>query len=433
LDKLQGLPYNAQDDEVARNYEECRAACLSKCYCVAYSYGHGCKLWYYNLYNLSLAARPPYSKIYLRLGSKLRNKKGLQTRGIAILVAGFIGIASLVLILVLLWKFRRNSFASKKFAVEGPLVVYSYPQIKKATGNFSDKIGEGGFGSVFRGTMPGSAAVIAVKSLKVLGQAERQFRTEVQTLGVIQHTNLVRLLGFCVKANKRLLVYEYMPNGSLEAHLFKEKSLLLSWNVRQKIALGIAKGLAYLHEECEDCIIHCDIKPENILLDGELCPKIADFGMAKLLGREFNSTLTTVRGTMGYLAPEWISGLPITKKADVYSFGIVLFEIISGRRSTEMVKFGNHRYFPLYAAAQVNEGEVLCLLDARLEGGADVKELDVTCRVACWCIQDEESDRPSMAQVVRMLEGVIDTEMPPIPASFQNLMEGDDSAMYSDL
>jgi hypothetical protein len=430
LVKLQGLPYNAQD-EVARNDEDCRTACRSKCYCVAFSYDHGCRLWYYNLYNLSLAARPPYSKIYLRLGSKLRNKKGLQTRRIALLVAGLIGIASLVLILLLLWRFRRNSFASNKFEVEGPLVVYSYAQIKNATGNFSDKIGEGGFGSVFRGTMPGSA-VIAVKNLKVLGQAEKQFRTEVQTLGVIQHSNLVRLLGFCVKANKRLLVYEYMPNGSLEAHLFKEKSSLLTWNARYQIALGIAKGLAYLHEECEDCIIHCDIKPENILLDAELCPKIADFGMAKLLGREFNSALTTVRGTMGYLAPEWISGLPITKKADVYSFGIVLFEIISGRRSTKRLKFGNHRYFPLYAAAQVNEGEVLCLLDGRLEGDANLKELDVTCRVACWCIQDEENDRPSMGQVVRMLEGVISTEMPPIPASIQNLIEGDDSAIYSD-
>ncbi|KAM3329415.1 hypothetical protein ACQJBY_026470 [Aegilops geniculata] len=430
LDKLQGLPYNAQD-EVAGTDEDCRAACRSKCYCVAYSYGHGCKLWYHNLYNLSLAARPPYTKIYLRMGSKLRNKKGLQTRGIVLLLSGLIGLVSLVLISLLLWRFRRDSFGAGKFEVEGSLAVYSYAQIKKATMNFSDKIGEGGFGSVFRETMPGSTA-IAVKDLKVLGQAEKQFRTEVQTLGMIQHSNLVRLLGFCVKGKRRLLVYECMPNGSLDAHLFSEKSGLLSWNVRCQIALGIAKGLAYLHEECEDCIIHCDIKPENILLDAEFCPKIADFGMAKLLGREFNSALTTIRGTMGYLAPEWISGLPITKKADVYSFGIVLLEIISGRRSTEVVKFGNHRYFPVYAAAQVSEGEVLCLLDARLEGDANVKELDVTCRVACWCIQDEENDRPSMGQVVRMLEGVLDTEMPPIPASFQNLMEGDDSVIYSD-
>ncbi|PNT70184.1 G-type lectin S-receptor-like serine/threonine-protein kinase At2g19130 [Brachypodium distachyon] len=432
LDSLQGLPYNAQD-EVAGTDEDCRAACLSKCYCVAYSYGHGhgCKLWYHNLYNLSLAAIPPYSKVYIRLGSKIRNNKGLQTKGIALLVAGSVAIASLILVLVLIWRFRRNSSAAKKFEVEGPLVVYPYAHIKKATMNFSDKIGEGGFGSVFKGTMQGST-VVAVKNLKVLGQAEKQFRTEVQTLGMIQHSNLVRLLGFCVRGNRRLLVYEYMPNGSLDAHLFADKSGLLSWNVRYQIALGIAKGLAYLHEECEDCIIHCDIKPENILLDAEFCPKIADFGMAKLLGREFNSALTTIRGTMGYLAPEWISGLPITKKADVYSFGIMLFEIISGRRSTEMMKFGNHRYFPLYAAAQVNEGEVLCLLDGRLKADANVKQLDVTCKVACWCIQDEENDRPSMGQVVHMLEGLVNTKMPPIPASFQNLIEGDNSAIYSE-
>lgn len=430
LDKVQGLPYNAQD-EVAGTDQDCRAACRSKCYCIAYSYGHGCKLWYHNLYNLSLASRPPYSKIYLRLGSKLRNKQGLQTRGIALLATGLICFASLVLIMVLLWRFRRNSFGGEKFEVEGPLVVYSYEQIKKATMNFSDKIGEGGFGSVFRGTMPGST-VIAVKNLKVLGEAEKQFRTEVQTLGVIQHNKLVRLLGFCVMGDRRLLVYEYMPNGSLDAHLFADKSGLLSWNVRYQIALGIAKGLAYLHEECEDCIIHFDIKPENILLDAEFCPKIADFGMAKLLGREFNSALTTMRGTVGYLAPEWLSGLPITKKADVYSFGIVLFEIISGRRSTKMMQFGNHRYFPLYAAAQVNEGEIRCLLDARLEGDANVKELDILCRVACWCIQDRENDRPSMGQVVHMLEGVVNIDMPPIPTSLQDLTEGDKSDIYSD-
>ncbi|XP_040376433.1 G-type lectin S-receptor-like serine/threonine-protein kinase At2g19130 [Oryza brachyantha] len=431
LDKLQGLPYSPQDEAVTTD-EDCRAACLNKCYCIAYSTESGCKLWYHNLYNLSSADKPPYSKIYVRLGSKLRSSRGLTTRWIVLLVVGSLAVASAMLALVLLCRYRRELCVSSKFEVEGSLIVYSYAQIRKATGNFSDKLGEGGFGSVFRGTLPGSATAVAVKNLKAVGQAEKQFRTEVQTVGMIRHTNLVRLLGFCVNRNRMLLVYEYMSNGSLDAHIFSEKSSLLSWPVRYQIAIGIARGLAYLHEECEDCIIHCDIKPENILLDGEFCPKIADFGMAKLLGREFNSALTTVRGTMGYLAPEWIYGQPITKKADVYSFGIVLFEIISGRRSTERMKFGSHRYFPTYAAVQVNEGDVLCLLDSRLEGNADVKELDITCRVACWCIQDEENDRPSMGQVVRMLEGVVDMEMPPIPASFQNLVEGEDSGLYSE-
>ncbi|RCV23559.1 hypothetical protein SETIT_5G016100v2 [Setaria italica] len=432
IDKLQGIPYYSQND-LAESGEDCKQACLSNCYCVAYVYDSGCNLWYDKLYNVSFASRPPYSKVYVRWGSKLPAKNGLHKRAILLSVAGFIALASMILILALLWRYRRDLFTCRKFEVEGSLVFYSYGQIKRATRNFSDKLGEGGFGSVFRGTMPGpGSTVIAVKSLKGHGHADKQFRAEVQTVGVIKHTNLVRLLGFCVKGDMRLLVYECMPNGSLDSHLFSESSSLLNWDLRYQIALGIAKGLVYLHEECEDCIIHCDIKPENILLDEEFCAKISDFGMAKLLGHEFNSALTTFRGTMGYLAPEWISGQPITKKADVYSFGIVLLEIVSGRRTTKRLKSGNHRYFPLYAAAQVNEGNVLCLLDSRLEGNANVKELDITCRVACWCIQDEKDDRPSIGQVVRMLEGVVNTEIPPIPSSFENLMEGENSCIYSD-
>jgi hypothetical protein len=437
LDKLQGLPYNPQDGLAATD-EDCKQACLSRCYCVAYAYAYrsGCKLWYYNLYNLSFASRGPplpYSKVYVRWGSKLRPKSGVRTGLIVSMVVGSVALAAVIL--ALLWRSRRGVFTCSRgeFEAGGPLAFYSYAQMKKATRNFSDKLGEGGFGSVFRGTMAGPTAV-AVKRLKRSGQADKQFRAEVQTLGVIKHANLVRLLGFCVRGDTRLLVYEYMPNGSLDAHLFSERSARLSWSLRYQIALGIAKGIAYLHEECEDRIIHCDIKPENILLDSELRAKIADFGMAKLLGREFDSALTTVRGTMGYLAPEWISGRPVTRKADVYSFGIVLLEIVSGRRSTARLRSGSgsHRYFPLHAAARVSEGDVLCLLDSRLGGDADVEELDVACRVACWCVQDDEGDRPSMGQVVRMLEGVVSVAVPPIPSSFQNLVEGEGSVIYSD-
>ena len=255
--------------------------------------------------------------------------------------------------------------------------------------------------------------LVAVKKLKGLGYGDKQFRTEVQTIGMIQQTNLVRLWGFSAEGTRRLLVYEYMPNGSSDAHLFSDNSGVLNWDLRYRIALGIAKGLAYLHEECNDCIIHCDIKPENILLDAEFCPKIADFGMAKLLRRGHNTAL------IGYLAPEWLSGQPVTYKVGVYSFGIVLLEIISGRRATTKMRFGNHCYFPAYAAAQVNEGEVLCLLDGRLEGNAAVKELQVACRVTCWCIHDDENQRPSMGQVVRMLRGAVYPQVPPVPASFE--------------
>uniref|UniRef100_A0ACD5VEM1 Uncharacterized protein n=1 Tax=Avena sativa TaxID=4498 RepID=A0ACD5VEM1_AVESA len=424
LDNLQGLPDNPQNTR-QKTSEDCKAACLSQCYCVAYSYrDSGCMIWYDVLLNLTLGNTTLDTKIYMRVGS--HGKGWREHIQLVMLVIGSLVVALLVM-LVLFWLYKRSL---RQTQVEGFLSVYSYAQLKRATRNFSDKLGEGGFGSVFKGTVAGPSSV-AVKRLKGIRHRDKQFRAEVQTIGMIQHTNLVRLLGFCTEGTKRLLVYEYMPNGSLDSHLFSEATSTLSWRLRRRIAIGIAKGLAYLHEECRDCIIHCDIKPENILLDAEFCPKIADFGMAKLLGRDINAALTTLRGTIGYLAPEWVYGHAITHKADVYSFGVVLFELISGRRTTRSMRSGNHRYFPLYAAAKVNEGDVLCLLDGRLRGDGNVKELDVICRVACWCIQDEEIHRPSMGQVVRMLEGVVEVELPPIPTSFQNIMDDDDSGICS--
>ncbi|WVZ72870.1 hypothetical protein U9M48_021263 [Paspalum notatum var. saurae] len=239
---------------------------------------------------------------------------------------------------------------------------------------------------------------------------------------MIMHTNLVRLLGFCTDGSRRLLVYEYMVNGSLSSHLFSRSPTILSWELRCNMALGTAKGLSYQHEECKDCIVHCDLKPDNILLDELFCPKIADFGMAKLLGREYSRVLTTMRGTIRYLAPEWISGVPITHKADVYSYGMMLLEIVSGRRNSEKIKEGKFTYFPIYATIKVNEGDdLMCLLDSTLEGNADTEKLSRACRVACWCIQDAEDNRPMMGQVVRMLEGVMDVVVPPVLRSLQML------------
>ncbi|KAJ3701104.1 hypothetical protein LUZ61_004809 [Rhynchospora tenuis] len=321
--------------------------------------------------------------------------------------------------------FRGKLLCVPMLKIDDYVSVYTYAQMKNATKNFSDKLGEGGFGSVFIG-QSSDFTEIAVKKLKIVGQEKKQFRTEVQTLGIIQHTNLVRLLGFCAEGNKRLLVYEYMPKGSLNSHLFKESSNSLCWKDRYKIAIGTARGLAYLHEQCRDCIIHCDIKPENVLLDENFSPKIADFGMAKLLGRDFSRALTTIRGTIGYLAPEWFSGVAITKKADVYSFGLMLFEIISGKRNKS--KFNNRRYpyFPLYATMKMNEGEVLCLLDRKLCGNANIVELIRACKVAGWCIQDSEACRPSMGKVVLMLQGVIDVGIPPVPHSLLNLVDAEE-------
>ncbi|KAI3766092.1 hypothetical protein L2E82_16142 [Cichorium intybus] len=207
-----------------------------------------------------------------------------------------------------------------------------------------------------------------------------------------------------------------MANGSLDTHLFREKHFL-NWKTRYQIALGIAKGLVYLHEKCRDCIIHCDIKPENILLDADFCPKIADFGLAKLVGRDFSKVLTTTRGSIGYIAPEWLSGIAITAKADVYSYGMMLFELVHGKRNIEgSDEYSRSIFFPSLVVNVLMEGrDILSLIDSCLNREACVEEVTKICKVACWCIQDEEESRPSMSMVERILEGVLDVNMPPIP------------------
>jgi serine/threonine protein kinase len=222
-----------------------------------------------------------------------------------------------------------------------------------------------------------------------------------------------------------------MYNRSLDVHLLRNNSLALHWTVRYQIALGVARGLAYLHESCRECIIHCDIKPENILLDASFIPKVADFGMAKLLGRDFSRVLTTIRGTAGYLAPEWITGVAITPKVDVYSYGMVLLEIISGKRNscTSCSSGGNlDVYFPVHATHKLLEGDVESLIDPKLHGGVNLDEAELVCKVACWCIQDDELDRPTMGQVVQILEGLVEIRMPPIPRMLQAIAGSTHSA-----
>ncbi|KAE8813106.1 G-type lectin S-receptor-like serine/threonine-protein kinase [Hordeum vulgare] len=342
------------------------------------------------------------------------------------------GVLTVMLVcLVLFWRWRNKPSLELPMGSTSGLKIFSNMQMEKATKNFSEKLGEGGFGCVYKGALAGFS-LVAIKKLKSIGQGEKQFRAEVQTIGIIHHINLVRLFGFCAEGRKRLLVYEYMENGSLSSHLFLKSSAILSWDLRYHISLGTARGLAYLHEECKECIIHCDMKPDNVLLDAEFCPKIADFGMAKLLGRDFSRALTTMRGTIGYLAPEWISGLPITHKTDVYSYGMMLLEIISGRRNSEKMKEGKFTYFPIFAAIKLKEGDAMCLLDSRLEGHANGEQLSRACRIACWCIQDAEDHRPMMGQVVHMLENAMDVEIPPIPRSLENYVGMEDCSYSAD-
>ncbi|KAH7842833.1 hypothetical protein Vadar_009634 [Vaccinium darrowii] len=371
------LPVNSLSVNASSSASECESSCLNNCSCTAYSYDNGCLIWIGELVNLQqLSSNDGRGKtLYLRLAAS-EFPKGNNKKGIIIgVVAGSVAVLLLGLVLTLIWK-RQRRFVGKTKAVEGSLVAFGYKDLQNATKSFSEKLGGGG--------------------------------------------------------NQKLLVYDYMPNGSLDSHLFREKEgQVLDWKMRYEIALGTARGLTYLHEKCRDCIIHCDIKPENILLDTEFCPKVADFGLAKLIGREFSRALTTMRGTRGYLAPEWISGVAITAKADVYSYGMMLFELVSGMRNSEQSQDEKFKFFPTWAASVVVEGgDVFNLLDRRLENNADEEELRRIARVACWCIQDDENHRPTMGQVVQILEGVLEVKPPRVPRSLQLFVENHEHIVF---
>ncbi|CBI22039.3 unnamed protein product, partial [Vitis vinifera] len=294
--------------------------------------------------------------------------------------------------------------------VSGMPTRFSFQDLKSTTQNFSCKLGEGGFGSVYEGTLSNGVKV-AVKHLEGLAQVKKSFSAEVETIGSIHHVNLVRLIGFCAEKSHRLLVYEYMCNGSLDKWIFhKNQHLSLGWESRRKIILDIAKGLAYLHEECRQKIFHLDIKPQNILLDEHLNAKVSDFGLSKLIDKDQSQVVTTMRGTPGYLAPEWLSSV-ITEKVDVYSFGVVLLEILCGRRNVDRSQPEEDMHLLGIFRRKANEGQVLDMVDKNSEDmqrhGAEVMEL---MKVAAWCLQNDYARRPSMSVVVKALEGLVDIE-----------------------
>ncbi|XP_020170643.1 G-type lectin S-receptor-like serine/threonine-protein kinase At2g19130 [Aegilops tauschii subsp. strangulata] len=424
------LPYGPQSLQHApANRSECEWACLTNCSCTAYSYHDSkCSVWQGELFSVNkddgIEISSEYT-LYIRLAagdvpSSTRDGKRKPAAG-AVIAASVIsfGLLMLMLLLVIL----RNRFnwcgMSSQDTNQGSVgvVAFRYADLGRATKNFSVKLGAGGFGTVFKGVLSDLTSV-AVKRLEGARQGEKQFRAEVSALGLIQHINLVKLVGFCCHGDKRLLVYEHMCNGSLDSHLFQSNGIVLNWSTRYQIAIGVARGLSYLHQSCRECIIHCDIKPENVLLDESFVPKIADFGLASVIGRDFSRVLTTFRGTTGYLAPEWLSGVAITSKVDVYSFGMVLIEIISGRRNASVVHTNSNdhvTFFPVQAINKLHEGDVQSLVDPELHGDFNLDEVERVCNVACWCIQDNELERPTMGEVVRVLEGLMELDMPPMP------------------
>ncbi|CAA7394900.1 unnamed protein product [Spirodela intermedia] len=324
---------------------------------------------------------------------------------------------------------------------------FTYAELKAATKDFSDEVGSGGFGVVYKGELP-DRRVVAVKRLKDAAGSEADFWAEANIIARMHHLNLVRLWGFCAEKGQRMLVYEFIPNGSLDKYIFppsprrqrgggeeeeeelegeeKTRKPLLDWNIRYRIAVGVARAIAYLHEECLEWVLHRDIKPENILLDGDFCPKVSDFGMAKLT-KEDRFSCSGVKGTQGYMAPEWVMPRePITAKADVYSFGMVLLEMVTGARNNKFQMSAlqsEEWYFPVFAYEKVYvERRVEDIIDPRIldsyDSRAHLAMVDRMLKTAIWCLQERPEMRPSMGKVAKMLEGSVEITEPGKPTIF---------------
>ncbi|KAJ4974077.1 hypothetical protein NE237_007251 [Protea cynaroides] len=293
---------------------------------------------------------------------------------------------------------------------------YSYHDIKKMTNAFKDKVGQGGYGGVFKGRLP-DGRLVAVKVLNESKGNGEEFINEVASITRTSHVNVVNLLGFCFDGSKRALLYEFMSNGSLEKFIYK-KCPHLGWERLYQVAIGIAKGLEYLHRGCNTRILHFDIKPHNILLDEDFCPKISDFGLAKLCPKKVSIiSMVDARGTNGYIAPEIFSRSigGVSHKSDVYSYGMMLLEMVGGRKNLDVgVDHTSEIYFPYWIYNHIGEGEHLQLDMVEREEEEEIARKMVL--VGLWCIQLDPTNRPSMNRVVDMLEGNLESlPIPPKP------------------
>ncbi|XP_024027994.1 G-type lectin S-receptor-like serine/threonine-protein kinase At4g27290 isoform X2 [Morus notabilis] len=412
------------------NLKECRVKCLSNCYCVAYSnrnirYGTGCRIWFGDLMDMRELSDTE-QELYIRIpASEL--EKAARKLG-AIIVVSVLGPLSGMLLVgfyfcrkTLKGRNKKTSRKNRAKDQEFELPLFSQDTISIATNNFSmdNKIGEGGFGPVYRGMLE-DGQEIAVKRLSLSSrQGINELKNEVILIAKLQHRNLIKLLGCCIDKEEKLLVYEYMPNKSLDYFIFdQEQSKLLQWPKRFEIICGIARGLQYLHQDSRLRIVHRDLKASNILLDKEMNPKISDFGLARTFGGDQSEGKTNrVVGTYGYMAPEYAFRGLFSTKSDIFSFGIMVLEIVSGKRSVGFHHKNNASLTIIgHAWALLKEGRPLELIDAHLRDSYDNLQEVLRCiHVALLCVQQRPVDRPSMLAVILMLgsESMLPQPKPP--------------------
>lgn len=434
---------------------DCQGHCSSNCSCLGILYRNSsgsCYMIENELGSISNGGEGDMlGLIKVNIGHDIDNEQNSQKDGFPVIAAVLLPIVGIIFLLALVFFLMWRKFTKSKkqevklgkqisisqhsswdldqdaFYIPGLPTRFEYEELEVATDNFKTLIGSGAFGVVYKGVLP-DKTIVAVKKIINIGiQGRKDFFAEIAVIGNIHHVNLVRLKGFCAQRGHRMLVYEYMNRGSLDRNLFGGHPVL-EWQERCDVALGTARGLAYLHSGCEQKIIHCDIKPENILLHDQFQAKISDFGLSKLLSPEQSGLFTTMRGTRGYLAPEWLTNSAISEKTDVYSFGMVLLELVSGRKNCSFKSrshsidddhnnsSGNNGnssnssttglvYFPLYALEMHEQKSYMDLADPRLEGRVTIDEVEKLVRIALCCVHEDPSLRPNMVTVVGMLEG----------------------------
>ncbi|XP_026425299.1 putative receptor-like protein kinase At4g00960 isoform X1 [Papaver somniferum] len=359
------------------------------------------------------------------------NSKGNNSSKLAISIAVPSAILVLVAIAILFFCFWRKKKKAKKFVFVNDEVLtteslqFNFGTVSTATDNFSEanKLGEGGFGSVYKGTLVDKQEIAVKRLSKNSGQGEQEFKNEVTLVAKLQHRNLVKLVGFSLAGEEKLLIYEYMPNGSLDQILFdSDKCTQLDWERRYRIIGGIARGLVYLHEESRLKIIHRDLKASNILLDKDMNPKIADFGMARLFVLEQTQDSTKrIVGTHGYMAPEYVMYGEYSVKSDVFSFGVLVLEILCGQRNSSFHKSDVARDLLSYAWRHWNNGSDIEILDPTLKDACSRSEVMMCIHVALLCVQENDADRPTMPTVVQMLNNSsvsASHDLPSSPAFF---------------
>ncbi|PHT53153.1 hypothetical protein CQW23_07615 [Capsicum baccatum] len=425
--KLGGYPFS----QVSMVEQDCGNSCLEDCTCWAALYMNGvCSKFKLPLIYSTLDPTDESAKTFIKQSynisqmaghsipypGKRGNRNKSRKEMILILSLALGSVAFLFTVVAICsYAFYRNSADQYQKLLENPylgtneeftLRSFSFSELEKATEHFKYEIRHGSFGNLYKGILSEGNRTVAVKRLEKLGdEGEREFKAEMTAIGQARHKNLVHLLGFCLEGSEKILVYEYMSNGSLADILFSSE-IRPSWELRMKLALDISTGILYLHEKCETCIIHCNIKPHNILVDDSWTAKISDFGIAKFLVPDQVGNQLQVKATRGYLAPELQNSTLISDKADVYSYGVMLLEIICCRSNMDVnVSTEDEIFLPTWVHKCFVENDLKKLVG---DEEIDVKSLERMVKVGLLCIHDNPDLRPSMRNVVLMLEGTMD-------------------------